>query len=125
MASSNCHQSNQPSVGDAALVVLELDVPMGPVRTVCPWNGRSDRGCDALLAREPEVGMGKHSCAHSNSLNTMALRKPTRVLIPTTLPPPRCTASGIIVEAIMVNIAPTATPSIATRKECGIASPRL
>ena len=47
-------------------------------------------------------------------LNAIADKKPNNVANPVTLLPPRCTASGIIAAAIIVNIAPAASPSIRT-----------
>ena len=48
---------------------------------------------------------------HSNSLKDIAATKPIRVLNPTTLALPVCTASGIMAAAIMVSMAPAAKPS--------------
>ena len=57
------------------------------------------------------------TCLHphySRSLNEIAARKPARVLRPTALAFPMWTASGIIADAIIVSIAPAASPSAKT-----------
>jgi len=48
---------------------------------------------------------------YSRSLNAIADTNPINVLKPTVLALPISTASGIIAEAIMVNMAPDAKPS--------------
>ena len=64
------------------------------------------------------VALRRISSYDSSSLKSKTLRNPNKVDAPAMLPPPRWTASGIIAAAIIVSIAPAASPSIPMRAVC-------
>ena len=90
---------------------LQRGKPLGTVADLSEVRIRATANQRIAVTSLALLWSGVFRGRYSSSLNEIAPRKPARTLRPTRLPLPITTASGIMAAAIIVNIAPAASPS--------------